>query len=176
MKLTGYVPERLEQRVMDKLQDYVKGLVDRFNELFITSDRIARRQIVLFKDTAWAAANTALAEMPFFTCPFDIEVFGVAWCGQDAIAVNAVDYREFSIKRCREGVAAGTIATRNTGSNGNAISAFVPWALVNSSDTNILRCKEGDVLTVAMPEFGTGPAVGEGGFTIDYDVLREVES
>ena len=162
--------------ILDLFQDAFAEFVRRINETFITSDRVARRQVAFFKDTQWIAANTALVEMPIFVCPYDLEVVSFTWCGQDAIAVSTSDYRTMTLGRYRDGVAAGTVATRNTGSNGNAIAAFTPWALVLGSDINVLRCQAGDVLTIAMPETGTGPAVNEGSFTLDYELLREVEN
>lgn len=171
---TVYTKERTGDRVIDKFQDAFADFLRSINLGFLTSDRIARRTMQAFRSSQWAAVNTALVEQPFFVCPYDIEIKRVAWVGRTAIAVNNVDYREMSIARWRNGaLVSGKIATRTTQKNGNAVAAFTPWDLVLSTDINVLRCKENDVITVAMPEFGNGPAVDEGGFVIDYDILRE---
>jgi hypothetical protein len=164
---------RTTDEIVDLVQDCVVDLIRILNETFITSDRIAQNQVAIFQHTAWAAANTALAAMPFFTCPYDLEVTSVSWCGQDTIAEDGTNFRTFTIGRRRDGNAIGTIASRSTNSAGNGITGFVPYALVLESDT---KCRAGDVLTVAMSDDGTSPAVGEGGFTIDFKIIREVES
>src|SRR5678815_1316915 len=157
-----YVKELFGDRIIDKFQDAFVEAIRRINASFITSDRIARRTHGMFLILNWAAVNTALPEIPFFVCPYDLTVKSVKWHAQGSTAVNTVDYREMSIRRRRAGVLAGTVATRNTGTNGNAIAAYVPWTLVLSSDSNITKCKEGDVLCIEMPEFGNGPAIGPG--------------
>lgn len=177
MRLDPFSPEKSGDRIVDRIQSAIAEGIRRLNLSFATSDRIARRITAPSLPVNWAALGVAVAEYPILACPYELEVKAIAWLGQSAIAVNGVNYRQFQLLRRRNALPAGTVAQRDTSTNGNAIAAFVPWTLRLSTDANVLRCKIGDVLSIAIPAFGANaPIVPPGGFTLDYEIIREAQS
>lgn len=123
--------------------------------------RMRRRTVTIYVQDA-ATAGTAVTETVMLCCPAGgtIRVVSAKVAAPVAIAADNTDYCTFTVsKRTGAGSATSVSSADTRAASLNALAAFVPEALTNSTTAADLDLAASDVLTFKVVKSGSGKAI-----------------